>query len=128
MPVPDGRSHGGTDWTQFRLRVSTPRGRTTIDNLPEGPNRSFGFDSAPPEACYAPRPGAIILGTTQTGFGLRGCRWSLALGRQRRPPPPSGEGVTDSNREEVRGCGDGLVGRLGVWRQFRHSSTNLNLG
>ena len=31
-------------------------------------------------------------------------------------------------RESARCCGDGLVGRLGVWRQFRHSSTNLNLG
>ena len=24
-------------------------------------------------------------------------------------------GVTDSNREEVHGCSDGPVGRLGVW-------------
>ncbi len=32
--------------------------------------------------------------------------------------------MTDSGCEEVRGCSDVLVGRFGVWRQFRHSDTS----
>ena len=35
-------------------------------------------------------------------------------GSDAAPTPPSGQGVTDSDREEVRGCPDVLVGRLGV--------------
>ena len=31
-------------------------------------------------------------------------------------PTPLRGGVTDSGCEEVRGCADVLVGRLGVWR------------
>ena len=41
-------------------------------------------------------------------------------------PPPLGGGMTDSNREEVPGCVGVLAGRLGVWWQFRHNSTDLN--
>ena len=32
--------------------------------------------------------------------------------------------MTDSNREEIRGCSDVLVGRLWVWWKFRHSDTS----
>ena len=82
LPTPDANRPSKVG----RLRVSALRGRTTIDNLPEVPNPLNGGLAASdrggcglPEACCAPRPRAIILGTTQAGFGLRGCRWSLAL-------------------------------------------------
>ena len=32
--------------------------------------------------------------------------------------------MTDSDGEEVRGCSDVLVGRLGVWWYFRHCDTS----
>ena len=40
----------------------------------------------------------------------------LHLGAPVSPHPPLRGGATDSDREEVRGCGDVLAGRLGMWR------------
>ncbi len=40
----------------------------------------------------------------------------------------SGEGWQTEGYEEVRGCGDGLVGCLGVWWQFRHRHTSSDCG
>ncbi len=42
------------------------------------------------------------------------------------PPPPLRGGVTDWGHEEVRGCGDVLAGRLGMWWQFRHRHTSYD--
>jgi len=39
------------------------------------------------------------------------------------PTAPLRGGVTDWGYEEVRGCNGVLVGRLGLWRKFRHGST-----
>jgi hypothetical protein len=62
----------------------------------------------PRNACYAPRPGAILLGTTQAGLGLECLPMVVRpLGRETKyQPPPTERGAAPLRQGEHGNEGD----------------------